>query len=114
LRKLSPSEIYAAAAAILLLLLAFLNNAWLMLVVSIVGLVAGLIISRLPAAEGQEGVPGPRAMSGDSSSRDLGATTDDSMSREPGVFGSLRRAAVFGLVGFALALVFAVYILIRG
>ena len=84
MHKLSLSELYAAAAAILLLLLAFLNNAWLMLVVSSAGLVAGLIISRKPAPEGQEGM-----------------------------FGSLRRAAVFGLVGFAVAIVFAVYILIR-
>jgi hypothetical protein len=83
-RKLSLSEIYAAAAAILLLLLALVNNAWLMLVVSSVGLVAGLIISRRPAAEGQEGV-----------------------------FGSLRRAAVFGLLGFAVAIAFAVIILLR-
>ncbi len=85
MNKLSHSEIYAAAAAILLLLLAFMNNAWLMLVISSVGLVAGLIIARMPAPEGQEGI-----------------------------IGSLRRAAVFGLVGFTVAIVFAVYILIRG
>jgi hypothetical protein len=85
MNKLSLSELYAAAAAVLLLLLALVNNAWLMLIVSSVGLVAGLIISRKPAAEGQEGM-----------------------------FGSLRRAAVVGLVGFAVAIVFAVYILIRG
>ena len=85
MNKLSLSELYAAAAAVLLLLLALVNNAWLMLIVSSVGLVAGLIISRKPAAEGQEGM-----------------------------FGSLRRAAVVGLVGFAVAIVFSVYILIRG
>jgi hypothetical protein len=85
MKRLSPSEIYAAAAAILLLLLALLNNAWLMLIVSSVGLVAGLILSRRPAPPGQEGV-----------------------------FGSLRRAAVFGLVGFAVAIAFAVVILVRG
>jgi hypothetical protein len=56
-----------------------------MLGVSIVGLIAGLIIARKPAREGAEGM-----------------------------LGSLRRAGVFGLVGFALALVFAVIILTRG
>ena len=85
MKKLSLSEIYAAAAAILLLFLAFVNNAWLMLGVSTVGLIAGLIIARKPAPEGEDGM-----------------------------LGSLRRAGVFGLVGFALALVFAVIILIRG
>jgi hypothetical protein len=85
MKKLSLSEIYALAAAILLLLLALVNNAWLMLGVSILGLVAGLIIARKPAAEGQEGM-----------------------------LGSLRRAGVFGLVGFAVAIVFAVILLIHG
>jgi hypothetical protein len=84
-RKLSPSEIYAVAAAILLFLLAYLNNAWLMLIVGGGGLAAGLILSRRPAAEGQEGM-----------------------------FGSLRRAAVVGLIGFAAAVAFAVIILLRG
>jgi hypothetical protein len=95
MNKLSLSELYAAAAAILLLLLAFLNNAWLMLVVSSVGLVAGLIISRKPTPPAHTAEPG-RAEG------------------QEGMFGSLRRAAVFGLVGFAVAIVFAVYILIRG
>jgi hypothetical protein len=82
--KLSLSEIYAVAAAVLLLLVAIINDPWLMLVVSIAGLAAGLIISRQPAADGQEGM-----------------------------LGSLRRAAVFGLLGFAVAIVFAIIILIR-
>jgi hypothetical protein len=85
MNKLSLSEIYAVAAAILLLLLAFLNNPWLMLVVSSVGLVVGVIIARKPAPEGQEGM-----------------------------LGSLRRAGVFGLAGFAVALAFAIVIMIRG
>jgi len=85
MKKLSLSEIYAAAAAILLLFLALVNNAWLMLGVSIVGLIAGLIIARKPAREGEEGM-----------------------------LGSLRRAGVFGLVGFTLTLAFAVIILTRG
>jgi hypothetical protein len=84
-RRLSPSEIYAAAAAIALLLLVYLNNPWLMLIVGSAGLAAGLILSRRPAAPGQDGV-----------------------------FGSLRRAAVFGLVGFGLSIVFGVIILMRG
>lgn len=85
MKRLSLSEIYAAAAAILLLFLAFVNDAWLMLGVSMVGFIAGLIIARRPAREGEEGM-----------------------------LGSLRRAGVFGLVGFALALLFAVIILTRG
>jgi hypothetical protein len=85
MNKLSLSELYAAAAAVLLLLLALLNNAWLMLAVSIVGLVAGLIIARKPAPEGQEGM-----------------------------LGSLRRAGLIGLVGFGVALVFAIILLTRG
>lgn len=85
MNKLSLSELYAAAAAILLLLLALVNDAWLMLVVSIVGVVAGLIIARKPVPEGQERM-----------------------------LGSLRRAGVFGLVGFAVALAFAIVIIIRG
>jgi len=85
MHKLSLSEVYAAAAAILLLLLALLNNAWLMLAVSIVGVIAGLLIARKPAPDGQEGM-----------------------------LGSLRRAAVFGLLGFAAALAFAIILLTRG
>jgi hypothetical protein len=84
-RRLSLSEIYAVAAALLLLLLAIVNDPWLMLVVSTAGLAAGLIISRQPATEGQEGM-----------------------------LGSLRRAAVFGVLGFAVAIVFAIIVLIRG
>ncbi len=84
MKKLSPSEIYAVVAAVALLLLAYLNNPWLMLGAGSIGLVAGLILSRRPAPQGQEGV-----------------------------FGSLRRAAVFGLVGFAVAIAFAVIILLR-
>ena len=83
--KLSPSEIYATAAALALLMLALVNNAWLMLGVSIVGIAAGLILARKPAPEGQQAM-----------------------------LGSLRRAGVFALVGFAVALVFSVIILIRG
>jgi hypothetical protein len=86
MRKLSLSEIYAAAAAVLLLLMALVNNVWLMLGVSIVGLAAGAILARRPAAEGEQGA----------------------------MLGSLRRAGVFGLVGFAVAFVFAIIILIRG
>ncbi len=84
MKKLSPSEIYAVVAAVALLLLAYLNNPWLMLGAGSIGLVAGLVLSRRPAPQGQEGV-----------------------------FGSLRRAAVFGLVGFAVAIAFAVIILFR-
>jgi hypothetical protein len=94
-RKLSPSEIYAVAAAILLLLLAYLNNPWLMLVVGSAGLAAGLILARRPAAPARTTEPG-RAEG------------------QEGMFGSLRRAAVFGLVGFAVAIAFAVIILLRG
>jgi hypothetical protein len=83
--KLSPSEIYATAAALVLLVLALINNAWLMLGASIVGLAAGLILARMPAPEGQQ-------------------TT----------LGSLRRAGIFALTGFAVALVFAIIILVRG
>lgn len=83
--KLSPSEIYAVAAALVLLILALVNNAWLMLGASIVGLAAGLILARRPATEDS------RAM-----------------------LGSLHRAGVFALIGFAVALVFSIVILIRG
>jgi hypothetical protein len=83
--KLSLSELYAIAAATLLLLLALVNDPWLMLGVSVVGLVAGLILARKPAPEGQQ-------------------TT----------FGSLRRAGVVALIGFAVALVFSIIILIQG
>jgi hypothetical protein len=83
--KLSLSELYAIVSAILLLLLALVNNPWLMLGASIVGLVAGLILARKPAPEGQQAM-----------------------------LGSLRRAGVVALVGFAVALVFSIIILIRG
>jgi hypothetical protein len=89
-KKLSSSEIYAAAAAVTLLLLAYLNNPWLMLIVGSAGLAAGLILSRRPAPPGS--TPEGQA----------------------GVFGSLRRAAVFGLMGFAVAIAFAVIILLHG
>ena len=82
--KRSPSDLYAVAAAISLLFLAILNNPWVMLAVSVVGFIAGLVIARLPAPEGQDGRP-----------------------------GSLRRAGMFGLVGFAVAAVLASIILIR-
>ena len=85
MKKLSLTEIYAAAAAVLLLLLALVNNAWLMLGVSILGLVTGLILAHKPPPEGQQTM-----------------------------LGSLRRAGVFGLVGFAVALGFSIIILIRG
>jgi hypothetical protein len=83
--KLSLSELYAIAAVLLLLLLALVNDPWLMLGVSIVGLSAGLILARKPAPEGQQAV-----------------------------LGSLRRAGVVALIGFAVALVFSIIILIRG
>ena len=83
--KPSLSELYAIAAAILLLLLALVNAPWLMLGVSIVGLAAGLILARKPAPESQQAV-----------------------------LGSLRRAGVVALVGFAVALVFSIIILVRG
>jgi hypothetical protein len=94
-KKLSLSEIYAAAAAILLLFLALVNNAWLMLGVSFVGIIAGLIIARRPA---------------------LAAPTEEEgqAGGQEGMLGSLRRAAVFGLMGFVVAFVFAIIILIRG
>jgi len=95
MKKLSLSELYAAAAAILLLILALVNNAWLMLGVSIVGFVAGLIIARKPAPPAPPSGPEGQAES------------------QEGMLGSLRRAGVFGLVGFAVAIVFAVIILIR-
>jgi hypothetical protein len=85
LSKLSPSEIYAAAATIVLLLLAIVNNAWLMLGASIVGLAAGLILALRPAPEGRQAM-----------------------------LGSLRRAGVFALIGFAVVLVFAIIVLMRG
>lgn len=80
----SPSDLYALAAAFSLFFVAILNNAWVMLAVSGVGLVAGLLLARLPAREGREGT-----------------------------LGSLRRAGVFGLVGFAVAAVLAMIILLR-
>jgi hypothetical protein len=83
--KLSRSEIYTVAAALVLLLLALVNDPLLMLGASIVGLAAGLILARKPAPEDQHAV-----------------------------LGSLRRAGVFALVGFAVALVFSIIILIRG
>ncbi len=82
--KRSPSDLYALAAAISLLFVAILNNAWVMLAVSGIGLVAGILLARLPAPQGREGT-----------------------------LGSLRRAGVFGLVGFAVAAVLAVIILLR-
>jgi hypothetical protein len=95
MKKLSVSEIYAAAAAILLLFLALVNNAWLMLGVSLAGFIAGLIIARKSTP------PGYTAEAGQAEGQE-------------GTLGSLRRAGVFGLVGFAVALVFAIIILIRG
>jgi hypothetical protein len=93
--KLSSSEIYATASAIVLLLLALINNAWLMLGISIVGLAAGLILARKPAPSAGTAEPGQAE----------GQQT---------MFGSLRRAGVVALLGFAVALVLAVIILIRG
>ncbi|OIO98459.1 MAG: hypothetical protein AUK03_01325 [Anaerolineae bacterium CG2_30_64_16] len=56
----SPAQAYAIAAAILLLFLVMLNNAVAMLVVSIIGLAAGLLIAR----RGEMGRPAVIAMAG--------------------------------------------------
>ncbi|MCX6029794.1 MAG: hypothetical protein NT169_10890 [Chloroflexi bacterium] len=68
------SEKYALAAAIALLFLVILDNAVVMFVVALAGLVAGLLIAW-------------RA--------------------------SLKRAGVVALAGFAVAIVFAVFVLLR-
>ena len=46
MQKITPSEKYGIAAALGLLVMVMFNNAFLMLVLSVVGLVAGFLIIR--------------------------------------------------------------------
>ncbi len=74
MRNLSRSDLFGLAAALALLLLIWLNNAWVMLGVSAVGLVAGLWLARQ---------------------------------------GEVKRVAWVATVAFAVALAFAVFMLLR-
>jgi hypothetical protein len=73
-RNVSSSEAYAVVAALALLFLVLLDNAWVMVAVSVVGLAGGLWVAR---------------------------------------GGTLKRAAMVAVAGFAVALVFGAFALLR-